>query len=164
MARQVFFSFHHGNDLWRANVVRKSHVVKRKEQEIGRYDRSLWEAAKTKGNRAIQKLIDDGLSGASVTIVLIGAETYMRKWCLYEIAKSHNDGKGLLGITLHNVRDQRENTGTRGRNPFAYVETSGVLGLKGNLASKYPIYDWVRDDGYSKVDTWIEAAAKAVGR
>jgi hypothetical protein len=38
--------------------------------------------AKAKGDRSIQKLIDRGLDGASVTVVLIGAETYRRKWCL----------------------------------------------------------------------------------
>jgi len=144
MARQVFFSFHYANDLWR-------------------YDHSLWEEAKTKGSTAIQKLIDDGLTGASVTIALIGAETYARKWCKYEIAKSHGD-KGLLGIRIHNIKDQQQATGIKGPNPFAYVEIEDASGNKASLAGEYPIYDWVNDDGYNNVDDWIEAAAKAAGR
>jgi hypothetical protein len=164
MARQVFFSFHYANDLWRANVVRKSDTIKKAETEVGRYDHSLWEEAKAEGNAAVEKLIDEGLNGASVTIVLIGGETYERKWCLYEIAESHNDSKGLLGIRIHNIKDQQQNTGTKGPDPFGYVESTSALGVKSSLAGVYPLYDWVNDDGYDNVDDWIETAAKAAGR
>jgi hypothetical protein len=164
MARQVFFSFHYANDLWRANVVRNSDVVKKQETEVGRYDHSLWEEAKAKGSAAIQKLIDSGLHGASVTVVLIGAETYKRKWCLYELAKSHNDGMGLLGIRIHNIRNASQQTGVKGPDPFGSVKIKGVLGLPTTLAGTYPIYDWVNDRGYTNVDDWIEKAAKAAGR
>lgn len=164
MARQVFFSFYYANDLWRANVVRNSDVVKSNETEVGRYDHSLWEEAKTKGDNAIRKLIDEGLNGASVTIALIGPETYTRKWCLYEIEQSHNDRRGLLGIRIHNIKDQQKQTTTAGPDPFAYAKVSNTLGESMTLAGLYPIYDWVNDDGYNKVDSWIETAAKATGR
>lgn len=164
MARQVFFSFHYDNDLWRANVVRNSRVVTANEQEVGHYDHSLWEEAKAQGTPAIQALIDDGLRGASVTIALIGAETYARRWCIYELGKSHADGKGLLAIRIHNINNQHQQTGTAGPDPFAYVETQGVLGLSATLGGHYPIYDWILNDGYNNVDTWIETAAQAAGR
>jgi hypothetical protein len=164
MARQVFFSFHYDNDLWRANVVRNSHVVASNQQEVGHYDHSLWEDAKAKGAPAIQRLIDGGLAGASVTIALIGAETYTRRWCIYELAKSHADGMGLFGIRIHNIRNQAQQTSTAGPDPFAYVEVPGLLGLASNLSGKYPVYDWVLDNGYANVDTWIETAARAAGR
>ena len=164
MARQVFFSFHYANDLWRANVVRKSDVIKKKEQEVGRYDHSLWEEAKTKGEKAIQKLIDDGLKGASVTVVLIGAETTSRKWCRYEIAKSHLDGKGLLGVRVHNIESNAGKKGTKGLNPFASEAIKKALNRETTLASLYSVYDWIDDDGYNNIDDWIEAAAKAAGR
>jgi hypothetical protein len=164
MSRQVFFSFHYAGDLWRANVVRNSDVVKKAETEVGRYDHSLWEEAKTKGDAAIEKLIDSGLKGASVTIVLIGAETYERKWCLYEIEQSHDASKGLFGIRIHNIKDSEQNTGTKGTDPFAYAEVDSSTGGTTSLAGIYPIYDWVNDDGYTNVDTWIEDAATAAGR
>jgi hypothetical protein len=164
MARQTFFSFHYDNDLWRANVVRNSHVVTISQQEVGHYDHSLWEEAKAQGAHAIQALVDEGLRGASVTIALIGAETYARPWCIYELAKSHADGKGLLGIRIHNIKNQHQQTGIAGPDPFAYVETQGALGLPSTLGGRYPIYDWVLDNGYAHVDSWIETAAQAAGR
>jgi hypothetical protein len=164
MARQVFFSFHYANDLWRANVVRNSDVVKSNETEVGRYDHSLWEEAKTKGDTAIRKLIDEGLRGASVTIVLIGPETYTRRWCLYELEQSHADKRGLLGIRIHNIKDQQQHTTTAGPDPFASTKLKSPLGVASSLAGIYPIYDWVNDDGYRNVDDWIELAAKAAGR
>lgn len=161
MARQVFFSFHYDNDLWRANVVRNSDTVKKAETEVGRYDHSLWEEAKAKGNAAIKTLIDEGLRGASVTVALIGAETYTRPWCLYELSESHNSSKGLLGIRIHQIKDNNKLTSTYGSDPFAHIKlTDG----SGTLAGVYPIYDWVADDGYNNIDSWIEAAAKAAGR
>jgi hypothetical protein len=164
MARQVFFSFHYANDLWRANVVRNSDTVKKSETEVGRFDHSLWEEAKASGDAAIQALIDEGLKGASVTIALIGSETYSRKWCLYELAESHNATKGLLGIRIHSIKNQAQETSTKGPDPFAYLERTDGQGVKSTLSGVYPIYDWVADDGYNNVDSWIETAATAAGR
>jgi hypothetical protein len=164
MARQVFFSFHYANDLWRANVVRNSDTVKKVDTEVGRYDHSLWEEAKAEGDVAIQKLIDDGLKGASVTVVLIGPETYLRKWCLYEISKSHAGARGLLGVRIHNIKDQDQETTSVGPDPFAHVQVDSPLGVSTSLSGVYPIYDWVANDGYTNIDSWIETAAKAAGR
>jgi hypothetical protein len=164
MARQVFFSFHYAQDLWRANVVRNSDTVRRAETEVGHFDHSLWEEAKTSGEKAIKALIDEGLNGASVTIALIGAETYTRRWCLYELAESHNAGKGLLGIRIHNIRNQAQLTSTPGPDPFAYLQFTDAQGTTRTLAGRYPIYDWVTDDGYDNIDAWIETAAEAAGR
>lgn len=161
MARQVFFSFHYAKDLWRANVVRNSDTVQKADTEVGRYDHSLWEEAKAKGDSAIKALIDEGLHGASVTIVLIGSETYRRKWCLYELAESHNASKGLFGVRINHIKDQEQETSTAGPDPFAYLQRADRTGT---LAGVYPIYDWGKDDGYNNIDSWIEAAAKAADR
>lgn len=164
MARQVFFSFHYAGDLWRANVVRNSDTVTKAETEVGRFDHSLWEEAKASGDSAIKALIDEGLKGASVTIALIGSETYTRKWCLYELAESHNVGKGLLGIRIHKIKNQAQQESTKGPDPFAYLESADPQGTRSTLAGVYPVYDWVTDDGYNNVDRWIETAAKAAVR
>ncbi len=156
MARQVFFSFHYAQDLWRANVVRNSDTVRRAETEVGHFDHSLWEEAKTSGEKAIKALIDEGLNGASVTIALIGAETYTRRWCLYELAESHNVGKGLLGIRIDNIRNQAQLTSTPGPDPFvpglreqpipAALERAGA-----------PVYQW----NPRRFAAWVQAAAAA---
>lgn len=164
MARQTFFSFHY-DDVWRANVVRNSRTVTGNTDEVGYYDHSLWEEAKTRGSAAIQKLVDDGLNGASVTVVLIGAQTYLRPWVLYEIEKSHLDGKGLLAIYLHNIRAANGNLGAIGVNPLGQVSApAGIFGTSMVLSDIWPTYDWINNDGYNNAATWIEAAAQQAGR
>jgi hypothetical protein len=164
MARQVYFSFHYQRDIQRANIVRNSQTIRAEDEEVGYYDHSLWEEAQTKGEAAIKALIDGGLAGASVTAVLIGAETYERKWVLYEIAESHNQGMGLLGINLCNVPAWDGSTEAPGPNPFEQLSVPTVLGGSKPLSLIYPVYDWVYGDGYSNAASWIEGAAQAAGR
>jgi len=109
MARKVFFSFHYERDIWRTNVVRNSGVVEG-SAAAGFHDASVWEEAKKKGDAEVKKLIDSGLIGTSVTVVLIGAETAQRKFVDYEIEKSIARGNGLLGIYISGIKDQNGNT------------------------------------------------------
>ncbi|UJA20481.1 TIR domain-containing protein [Thermoleophilia bacterium SCSIO 60948] len=165
MSRQVYASFHY-DDVWRANVVRKSNTLKRNAEEVGFYDHSLWEEAKTKGAAAIQRLIDDGMRGAGVTVVLIGSETYAREWVGYEIQKSHADSMGMLGIHINGIRGENGQVKGAGPNPFDYFETTDGGGFFGRqtLSRFYRTYDWILDDGYNNVGAWIEAAARDAGR
>lgn len=162
MARRVFFSFHYERDIWRANVVRNSWVTQDRES-AGFWDASLWEEAKKKGNEAIKRMIDNGLEGTSVTVVLIGAETSDRDWVKYEIKKSHERGNGLLGVYIHNIEDKDERTDKKGDNHFGEIDKD----KEGNSVyfwQLYPIYDWVDDDGYNNLGDWVEEAAKKAGR
>ncbi len=68
--RHVFFSFHYQRDVWRANMVRNSGAVIG-EAAAGFRDASLWEEAKRKGDKAIKDLIDEGLKGTTITVVLM---------------------------------------------------------------------------------------------
>ncbi len=104
------------------------------------------------------------MSGASVTVALIGAQTYDRKWVLYEIAKSHNERMGLVGINLNNIPAWDKTTEAAGPNPFDQLTIPTVLGGTKLLSSVYPVYDWVHDDGYNNASRWIETAAQAAGR
>ena len=164
MARNVYYAFHFQRDIQRANVVRNSQIVRAVGEEVGYYDRSLWEEAQTRGAAAIQRLIDEGMKGASVTAVLIGAETYSRRWVLYEIAQSHNLGMGLLGIYLNNIKDWRGYIENRGPNPFEHVTVEGGIFGRTSLAGMYPTYDWAYDYGYQNAAAWIEQAAVVAGR
>src|SRR5689334_18298875 len=103
MARRVFFSFHYA-DVMNANIVRNSGQFK-PTKETGYYDASLWEKERTKGDAALKKLIDDGLANTTVTCFLLGAKTSTRPWCQYELKKSIEEKKGILGIFLPNQDD-----------------------------------------------------------
>ena len=114
MARRVFFSFHYKADNWRTSQVRNIGVIEGNRPVTD----NDWERIKRGGAKAIQDWIDRQLKGKSCTIVLIGAKTAGRKWIKYEIEKSWNDGKGVLGIYIHNLLDKDKKKSVKGRNPF----------------------------------------------
>lgn len=121
MARRLFFSFDYENVAdFRVNVVRNSQKIKKGDSHF--VDNSMWEEAKTKGEAALKRLIDTGLNGSSVTVVLIGTETYKRKWVKYELIKSFTEGKGILGIHINRIRNVRtQKIAAKGSNPFEYL-------------------------------------------
>ena len=143
MARRVFFSFHYQEDLWRVNVVRNSGLIEG-VAAAGFHDASLWEETKKRGDDAVKRLIDAGLRGTSVTVVLIGEQTASRRYVTYEIEKSVAEGNGVLGISIHNIKDRLGKLGTLGSIPTALSR----LGA--------PIYAWE----YGQLGRWVEAAYK----
>lgn len=152
MTRRVFFSFHYESDIWRACQVRNSWLTK--GDSAGYVDAAAWEAVKRGGDRAIQNWIDRELRGTSVTAVLVGRDTAKSKWVRYEIERSIADGKGLLAIFIHNVKDQAQNVGQYGPNPLDEHRAYGP----------FESYDWVLHHGYQNLATWVEAAAAQAGR
>jgi PKD repeat protein len=160
VARRVFFSFHYERDIWRANVVRNCWVTQDREA-AGFWDASLWEEAKEKGDDAVKKLIDNGLLGTSVTVVLIGAETYNRKWVKYEIRASYQRDNGLLGIYINRIEDKNGEKDEAGPNPFnsIYIERNG---RKVYFSELYPTYYWFGDKGYENIGSWIEKKSHKV--
>jgi len=140
MARRVFFSFHYERDVWRANVVRNSWVTKPDRESAGFIDASEFEEIKRQGEQAVKRWIDNQLEGTSVTVVLIGTETYLRDWVRYEIVKSFDRGNGLLGIYIHQIEDQIEETSPKGKNPFDYL----MLSIDNNGKAKYYKWDGLR--------------------
>jgi len=162
MARRAFFSFHYENDVWRANQVRNSWVTQGKEA-AGFVDSAEFEKVKRGGDAAIKKWIDNQLDGTSVTVVLIGSDTSNRPYVQYELQTSYEKGNGIIGVYIHQLKDQDGKTSSKGSSTF------GELGKdsNGNLVYFYQIakeYDYVNDDGYSNLGSWIEDAAKKVGR
>ncbi len=148
MARKVFFSFHYARDVWRVSQVRNSNVVAGYEKNPF-YDKADWEKIKRQGDQAIKNWIENQLSGTSVTVVLIGKETSTRRWVKYEIKRSIELGKGLIGIDISKIKDQNGNTDDTGENP---------------LPAGYKKYLWNNDNGRENLGTWIEQAAKEAGR
>ena len=163
MVRNAFFSFHYRNDVWRANQVRHSWVTKGDRVAAGFVDAADFEEVKKGGEAAIKRWIDAQLSGTSVTVVLIGSETSTRDYVKYELQKSYAKGNGMLGIYIHNCKDKSGNTSSKGSNHFGEIGKDD----KGDpvyFSAAYTMYDWVNDDGYQNIGTWIEAAATKAGR
>jgi len=142
--RSIYFSFHY-EDIWRVNQIRNSGVVFG-ARPAGFADRSLWEEAKAKNAKVLTKLIQDGLSGTSVTAVLIGQQTASRRWVTYEISESIKRGNALIGIHINAVLDRSGGTTRKGAVPQL---------LREHLA---PIVDWVNVKEFSAA---VEAAWQA---
>jgi len=159
MTRRVFFSFHYEKDIWRANVVRNCWVPQGREA-AGFWDSSLWEESKKAGGDAIRRMIDEGLQNTSVTAVLIGTKTSGRQWVSYEIEESDKKGNGLIGIYIHNIKDENGKIAKRGDNPFDNIYTEKA-GKRVSFSELYPTYDWVSDAGYDNFGSWVEKSAGA---
>jgi len=153
MARKVFFSFHFKRDAWRAGQVRNSDLLA-DEDEYGVIDAVEWEKIEREGDTAVECWINKQLENTSVTVVLIGAETAERDWVDYEIRQSWKRGNALLGIRIHNVKNQDSQTDTPGINPLDNIYfTDGQ-----RLSSACKTHDWVSDNGRENLGKWVEEA------
>ena len=103
VAKKVYFAFHYQDIIdFRANVVRNSWLTHEGREAGGFFDKSLWEETKKTSDVALKKLINAGLEYTSVTAVLIGSETYARRWVRYEIMRSIFRGNKVIGIHINN--------------------------------------------------------------
>lgn len=151
--RRVFFSFHYERDVRRIQQVRNCWVVREKGAAPPFYDKAEFEEAKRRAG-GIRAWIDEQLAGCSVTAILFGYETHDREWVRYEIARSVERKMGIIAIDIHNVKDPVSGADFAGRNPLEHF----------GLQRTYPSYDWVYDDGYANIGTWIENSARAANR
>ena len=121
--RRVFFSFHYQSDIWRVNQVRNSwrfqHESAREAE--GFFDASLWESSQRRDPDSLKELIRTGMENTSVTAVLVGSNTFERRWVRSEIARSIVKGNGLVGVQVHLLRDRLGNISVQGPSPFDYM-------------------------------------------
>ncbi len=135
MTPRVYFSFHYADvETFRANVVR-NHGLTKETGKAGFFDASIWEDAESHGDSAVKKLINASLENTSVTCVLIGTDTWKRRWVRYEILKSYDRGNLMLGIHINSVPDKNRQTFTQGSNPFGFL--GFVISGDGNKLTYY---------------------------
>lgn len=150
----VFYSFHFDNDVMRVQQVRNIGSIEGNPPTSP----NEWEQLRRSGKSAIENWINENMKYKRCVIVLIGAETYSRPWVKYEIEKSWNDGKALLGIHIHNLKCPRNGTSRKGRNPFDEFQFND--GRK--LSSVVPCYDPNSANAYqdiaNNVANWINHA------
>lgn len=145
MARRVFFSFHYQEDVQRAQVVRNSWVTKPERDDAGFFDASVFESRQRTSDDALKRFLREGLSGSSVTCVLTGSQTASRRWVRYELLRSFVDGRGLMGVSIHGIRNLRQQQAFPGANPFAQLGgevRNGTLYFKEHDGTKWV---WARD-------------------
>ncbi|WP_261511556.1 TIR domain-containing protein [Chryseobacterium paludis] len=153
--RQIFYSFHYDNDVFRVQLIRNIGALEGNEP----VSPNEWETVKRGGEASIKKWIDDNLKYKSCVVVLVGSDTANRKWVKYEIEKAWNDGKPVLGIYIHNLKCPRNGTCSQGANPFDSLTLSGS-GKK--LSSIVKCYNPAANNAYSDIannlEKWIEEA------
>lgn len=170
MRRRVFYSFHYEPDSWRAGQVRNIGSI-----EIGSIEGNEptadnnWEAVKRGGSSAIKQWIANQMRRRTCTVVLVGTNTAGRKWINYEIAKSWNDGMGVVGIHVHGLKDQHRHTSCKGENPFQYITLGNNSTTLSSIVKCYDPagysskerYDWISQHLANAVEEAINIRIQA---
>ena len=159
MAPRVFYSFHYVPDCARVCQVRNIGII---DANPPAHDNE-WEQIKRGGEAAIQRWIDGQLNGRSCTVVMIGAETAGRKWIDYEIEKSWNSGKGVVGVHIHNLKNFQGLQAPKGQNPFVtFTMDRDKSRSLGSIVKTYdpPYVDSKQVYAYiaANLENWIDEA------
>jgi len=154
--RQIFFSFHYDNDVFRVQQIRNIGALE-ENKPVSPND---WETVKKGGDKAIEKWIDDNMKYRSCVVVLIGEETSKRPWVKYEIKKAWQDGKGLLGIHINNLKDPKTGTCSKGLNPFDQFNFKDKEGKLKTIPCKTPASNDAYNDIKNNIESWVDEAIK----
>lgn len=149
---KVFVSYHHANDQhyrdsFEELFANQHDIMLSKSVQIG----DIPENMKTETIR--QKIRDEYLRDSTVTVVLVGSQTWQRKHVDWEIGSSirhtlHNPRSGLLGILLPTY----VKPGPNKYDPYTIPPR-----LHYNIECGFAnLYDWSNDP--SKVQAWIHQA------
>lgn len=95
----------------------------------------------------------------SVTVVLIGSTTNKLGYIKYALEQSWKKSNGILGILIHECKDENNRTCEKGKSSFGPIFASSVDDKK-FFYERFKTYDWVENDGYKNIGKWIELAAK----
>ncbi len=151
-SHKVFVSYHHSNNQEYRDTFERLfsiyyNIFISKSVQIGEIATNLTT------DTLRQKIRDEYLRDTTVTVVLIGAETWQRKHVDWEISSSirqteHSSRSGLMGIILPTHPSYGGSTYDKGIAPPR---------LANNQACGYAnIYDWSNDP--SSIARWIETA------
>lgn len=158
MARRVFYSFHYKPDNSRAAQVRNMGVVEGNKSASD----NDWESITGRGDKAIEKWIDDQLDGKSCAVVLTGAGTAGRKWINHEIETAWNNKKGVVGVYIHHLKNLDGHQSIKGSNPFDNFTMKGTTKKLSSIVEMHdpPYSDSKEAYAYIKrnIEDWIETA------
>lgn len=161
--RQIFYSFHFNNDVFRVQQIRNIGAL----EENKPVSANEWEEVKSKGDAAIEKWIEDNMKYRSCVVVLVGEETANRPWVKYEIKKAWNDRKGLLGVHVHNLKDPRHvnnaplyGKSNQGTNPFSQFTFRDRYDILKSIPCKNPSSLDTYNDIKNNLENWVEEAIR----
>lgn len=157
--RQVFFSFEYDKDVWRASQIRNMGAV----DDSSTFSDNDWEEVRYKDDISIKKWIDEQMAMRSCVVVLIGKTTSTRKWVKYEIEKAYELGKGIVGIYIHGLKDNKGDQTEKGASPFYNIFTNDGERLSKYVTcydSPYKLSKFVYEDIKNNIDDLIENAIK----
>jgi hypothetical protein len=162
MAKRVFFSFHYQDVIdFRANVVRNHWVTKEDREEAGYFDASIWEEAQKTGDLSLKRLINGAVERTTATCVLIGSETYARRWVRYEIVKSIQRGNRVFAVHINGIKGKDGKVKAKGNDPFDYLAFRYSEDGTRLEVSEYNGSKWV---DYKDVDGWKREKAAPQSR
>ncbi len=162
MARKCFYSFYYKKDNWRVSQVRNIGVVEGNQPAKD----NDWESITKGGEKKIKEWIYEQMKGRTCTVVLAGSQTADRQWINYEIKKSWEDGKGVLVVFIHNLKDSKGEVSSKGNNPLYYtsIKVNNEEKRLSTIAKAYDPEGKTSNDVYSdiksNIESWIEEAIK----
>lgn len=107
--KNVFISHHHEDDahvdkltdlLSKKGFSIRNSSIRAKPANQERLDKKLVKDA------VIQRLLRMKISWAGSVIVLVGKETHSRPWVNWEIEQAHKQGKNIVGVYEHGLKDK----------------------------------------------------------
>lgn len=174
MKRQVFYSFHYANDCTRAQLVRHMGELEGNSPVSA----NEWEEVRRKGDENIKRWINATMNYRSCVVVLAGRYTADRKWINYEIEHAWKEGKGIVVVYIHKLKNLLGEQDLKGENPLEYFCIDRTFNYivhhrmpadynEVNLAKVCKAYDspYVTSDhtyGYIKenINDWCEEAIR----
>ena len=157
MPKRIFYSFHFDNDVMRVQLIRNIGSIEGNKPVTP----NKWEEIKNTGDNKIKEWIADNMIGKSCVVVLVGEDTANRKWVKYEIKKAWEDGKGLLGIYIHNLKCPRNGYGQKGVNPFDQFTFENDKKLSSVVKCYNPSSVDTYNDIKNNIDGWIDDAIQS---
>ena len=94
-------------------------------------------------------------------MVLVGFETSQRKWVKYEIEKAMKLHKGIVGIRINKLKNEKGEQDSNGSNPFYSIMTSSGYRLSSFVTlfeSSYMTSTYVYNDIKENIESLIEDA------
>jgi hypothetical protein len=166
---KTFVSYHHANDqnykqIFDLRFGNRFDILERGSVDLGDIDPNL------QTDTIRQKIRDEYLRDCSVTVVLVGVDTWRRKHVDWEIGATirdtaRNPRGGLLGILLPSYQRVHASSLRVGRegSVLAYIHDSIPPRLHDNVARGYAtLHLWSEDP--DDVQGWIHAAYQRKAR
>lgn len=153
--KHAFLSFHYKDDNWRIQQIKNIGSID--GQTLLSYNE--WEEVKRGGDDAIKRWINSQMDGKSCTVVLIGSNTANRRWINYEIRRTWDNHKPLVGLYIHKLKDVSGTQSAKGENPFKFISLKNGKTLDQIVPCFDPVgatsteaYDWIKNNIESIVD------------